>query len=614
MSHRPIRHRLPHATQRPGWAIVRPMCPTEARRRLGLTGTLMLAGLLTSATASAKIVIEIPDTTPAIENNIRAFLSLTRYADRSDVTQEIMTRLQRRIVTETRKALEPLGHYEPEVEYTTQQKGQDWVITLHVTPGPPVQLSEVSIEVAGPGKDARALREIVAAQPLKPGMTLNHGSYEGLKGNLVRTAKNEGYLDAKLTRNELVIDRAQRRANIEITLDTGEPYHFGKIGTEQTVITENAMRRLLRMREGDPYTLDRLLRTQYVLDDSQYFTEVDIDSGEPDRKTRTVPVTIRAKPNRRHRYAVSLGYATDTEARGKFSWDNRRVTEDGHRWKLELIGSSVLQELSARYAIPVMDVALEKLEFGATAKQEELGDTTSERAELSTSLTQVLGRWQRVLFLSLSQDTTTFPATTTDPETKSHAFLIIPGISYATLPSYIVGGKPRPYTLYAELRGSPNSLGSDASFLQFRAQAERRFQLSEKWSLRSRLEFGTSWVADFSDLPASQRFFAGGDRSVRGFSLNELSPKDDRNNSIGGRHLLTGTVEFERALPRNFGAAVFYDIGNAFNNFSEPGLQYSAGVGVRWHIAVASFGVDLAQPLSVPGRTPRVHLYISTTF
>jgi len=614
MSHRPVLHRLPHATQRPGWAIARPPSQAGSRRWPGLACTLALAGLLTSAAASARIVIEIPDTTPAIENNIRAFLSLTRYAERSDVTQEVMTRLQRRIVTETRKALEPLGYYEPEVEYTTQQKGQDWVVTLHVTPGPPVQLSEVSVEVTGPGKEVRALREIVAAQPLKPGMRLNHGSYEGLKGELVRTAKNEGYLDAKLTRNELVIDRAQRRATIEIALDTGERYRFGKIGTEQTVITEDAMRRLLRMREGDPYTLDRLLRTQYVLDDSQYFTGVDIDSGEPDHKTHTVPVTIRAKPNRRHRYAVSLGYATDTEARGKFTWDNRRVTEGGHRSKLELIGSSVLQELSARYAIPVMDVALEKLEFGATAKKEELGDTTSERAELSTSLTQVMGRWQRVLFLSLSQDTTTFPATTTEPETKNHAFLIIPGISYASLPSYIVGGKPRPYTVYAELRGSPNSLGSDASFLQFRAQGERRFQLSDKWSLRGRLEFGTSWVADFTDLPASQRFFAGGDRSVRGFSLNELSPKDDKGNSIGGRHLLTGTVEFERALPRNFGAAVFYDIGNAFNNFSDPGLQYSAGVGVRWHIAVASFGVDLAQPLSVSGRTPRVHLYISTTF
>jgi outer membrane translocation and assembly module TamA len=43
-------------------------------------------------------------------------------------------------------------------------------------------------------------------------------------------------------------------------------------------------------------------------------------------------------------------------------------------------------------------------------------------------------------------------------------------------------------------------------------------------------------------------------------------------------------------------------------------LEYSAGLGVRYNIAVASFGVDLAQPLSESGRNPRLHLYISTQF
>lgn len=575
---------------------------------------VIASACLLAAPAQAKIEIDIPEVTPAIEGNVRAFLSLTRYADRKDVTPEVMSRLQRRIVSETRKALEPLGYYEPKVEYDTHQEGEDWKVTIHLTPGRPVRLSEVDIRVEGPGKNERTLREVLAAKDLKPGLRLNHGTYERVKGELLRTAKNEGYLEARLTRTDLEIDRVERRANVAIELQTGERYRFGKIATEQSVITDTAMRRLLRMREGDPYTLDALLRTQYVLDDSQYFVGVDIDSGDPDRVARTVPVTVRAQPNRRHRYAVSAGYATDTRFRGKFTWDNRRVNENGHRSKFEMIGSSVLQEISGRYVIPVMDVALEKLEFGAAAKREELGDTLSERAEIGAGLTQVLGRWQRVLFVTVSEETTTLPPTATEPEQKQHAFLIIPGISFATLPSYVIGGRPRTYSLYAELRGSPSTFGSDSSFLQFRAQAERIYKLSELWSLRGRFELGTSWVADFSELPASQRFFAGGDRSVRGFGLNELSPKDSAGNSVGGRHLVTGTIEFERALPRNFGVAAFSDFGNAFNNFSEPDLQYSVGVGVRWHIAVASFGVDVAQALSESGRNPRVHLYISTMF
>lgn len=576
---------------------------------------IVLAALLAFAVpVRAEIEIHIPDVTPAVETNVRAFLSLTRYAERKDVSAEVMARLQRRIVTETREALEPLGYYEPEVTYETAQAGEKWQVTIHVTPGRPVRLSEVTINIDGPGKNARPLREIIAAQDLKPGLRLNHGTYERVKGELLRTAKNDGYLDAKLTRNELVIDRIERRATIAIELETGERYRFGKITTVQDVVTDDAMRRLLRMKEGDPYTLDALLRTQYVLDDSQYFTGVDIDSADPDREARTIAITVSAQPNRKHRYAVSLGYATDTGERGKFTWDNRRVNELGHRSKFEMIYSSVLKEVSGRYIIPVMDVALEKVEFGVSAGEEELGDTLSETIEVGAGLTQVLGRWQRVLFLSLSNDRTTYPATSTDPARTDEAFLIIPGISFATLPSYVLGGKVRPYSVYAELKGSPNSIGSDASFLQFRAQAERIFNLSALWDLRIRGELGTSWVGDFSDLPSSQRFFAGGDRSVRGFGLNELSPKDDKLNSIGGRHLFTGTLEVERALPRNFGVAVFSDVGNAFDSFSDPKLEYSVGVGVRWHVAVASLGIDVAQALSESGRNPRLHLYISTLF
>ena len=148
--------------------------------------------------------------------------------------------------------------------------------------------------------------------------------------------------------------------------------------------------------------------------------------------------------------------------------------------------------------------------------------------------------------------------------------------------------------------------------MQLRLQAERLINFGPLWGLRLRAELGSSWVGDFSELPDSQRFFAGGDRSVRGFALNSLSPKDDEGNSLGGRNLLTGTIELERALPRNFGVATFFDIGNAFDDFGDP-LEYSAGIGLRYHIAVASLGVDVAQPLSISG-SPRLHLYISTLF
>jgi len=574
----------------------------------------VLLALLPLAAVQASIEIVIPEQTEAVQNNIRAFLSLTRYAERDDLTAETMSRLQRRIVAETRSALEPLGYYEPEVTYDAKQDGDNWRVTIHVRPGRPVRLSEVSVTATGPGANVREIREVIDAQELKAGLRLNHGTYERVKGTLLRAAKNEGYLDARLTKNDLVIDRLERRATATIELDTGKRYSYGEIKIAQDVINDDSMRRLLRMQQGDPYTLDSLLRTQYTLDDSQYFSSVNIETGTVDREALTVPVTVTAEPNRRHRFATSLGYGTDTEARGKFTWDNRRVNRDGHRFKVELLGSSVIKELSARYVIPVMDVALEKVEFTGNLVEEEIGDTLSRRNEVGAGLTEAMGRWQRVLFVRLSNETTT-----EGDGSRNTAFYVFPGISYATLPSYIVGGKPRPYRLYFELRGSPTTLGSDASFVQFRFQGERVFNFAQRWHLDLRSELGVTRIESnrddqILDLPASQRFFAGGDRSVRGFELNELSPRDENGDSIGGKHMATGTIEVTRDLPRNFGVAAFYDIGNAFDDFKEPGFEYSVGLGVRYNIAVARFGVDVAQPLSEPGRNPRFHLYISTQF
>lgn len=579
-----------------------------ARLRAIATGVLATV-LLLPLQAVAKIEVTIPDVTEPIQTNVRAFLSLTRYADREDVSEEVMNRLQRRIVSETRDALEPLGYYEPKVTYDVQKAGEGWKVTIHVDPGRPVRLSEVNVNVVGPGADHRAFRELIEADDIKPGLRLNHGTYERVKTNLVRVGKNEGFLDAKITKHDLVIDRAARRATVDLEADTGERYRFGEIKIEQDAITDAAMRRLLRMEPGDPYTLDRLLRTQYVLDDTQYFSVVDIESGDPDQETHTVPVTVTAEPGRKHRYGASIGYGTDTKTRGKFTWENRRVNEEGHKFRVDLLGSSIVTDLTARYAIPVMDIALEKLEFTGTLRNEELGDTKSERAEVGTGLTQVLGRWQRVLQLRLSEE-----KTTEADGTSSTNFYLVPSIGYSTLPSYIVGGRRRPYFFSAELRGSPETLGSDASFLQLRVKGERSFDLTALYHLLMRGELGISRIAATSDLPASQRFFAGGEGSVRGFALNELSPRDDQGRTIGGRNLATGSIELVRDLPRNFGVAAFYDIGNAFENFDDPMLEYAAGLGVRYNIAVATFGVDVAQPLSESGRSPRVHLYISTQF
>jgi translocation and assembly module TamA len=64
------------------------------------------------------------------------------------------------------------------VTYETKHEGDKWRVTIHVMPGRPVRLSDVSVAATGPGAHEREIREILDAQELKPGLRLNHGTYE----------------------------------------------------------------------------------------------------------------------------------------------------------------------------------------------------------------------------------------------------------------------------------------------------------------------------------------------------------------------------------------------------------------------------------------------------
>ena len=80
---------------------------------------------------------------------------------------------------------------------------------------------------------------------------------------------------------------------------------------------------------------------------------------------------------------------------------------------------------------------------------------------------------------------------------------------------------------------------------------------------------------------------------------------------VGGKDVITGTVEVIRDLPRNFGIATFFDYGNAFNAWRAASLEYSVGVGFRVRLPVVTLGVDIAEPISRLPASPRLHINFS---
>ncbi len=592
--------------------------------------TLLALALAQFATpANADLQIEIRGVAEDIRANVLAYLSFERYKDSDDLSPEFVERLQERVEREVRGALRPFGYYEPTVASDVKREvgggDQNYRIVISITPGKPVMVDNVDVKVTGPGATDKVFTDITNDLPVQPGDTLNHSNYDSLKGSLLRAAATYGYLDARMLRNEMRVDPQAYLAQVTIELDTGPRYRFGTTTIRQSTIDDSLVQRYLRYRAGQPFDASQLLRTQFALDDSQYFATVEVLPEERDREQLTVPVSISAEPNRRHRYSFGVGYGTDTQVRGTVAWEVRRINQHGHRFRTEIRGSALTQSLDARYIVPVGDPATEKFTLQLTAENERLGDTDNRNLNFIPSLTHLRRSWfgdhwwQRVTYLEFLHTETEF-ITSGQNEAQT---LLIPGISFGLVPSNYLGEALFSRALYLELRGSHSALGSDSDFLQVRVQSERVFDFAPKWHVLLRGDIGATAVSSTSGLSPTQRFFAGGDRSVRGFGVNDLSPVEeviDENGEtvlqkVGGKHLFAATVELIRDLPRNFAIAAFGDVGNAFDNFGDP-LMYSVGLGVRFRLPVVSVGIDVAQALTIPpGETerpgPRLHLNFS---
>lgn len=102
-----------------------------------------------------------------------------------------------------------------------------------------------------------------------------------------------------------------------------------------------------------------------------------------------------------------------------------------------------------------------------------------------------------------------------------------------------------------------------------------------------------------TDLPASERFFAGGANTVRGFSLDRLGDEltlDKDGFPTGGNAMIVLNAELRFPIWRSLGAAVFYDMGNVFeraSQFNLGDLRGSPGFGVRYRSPLGPIRVDL---------------------
>lgn len=568
------------------------------------TGTRSVSAI-DSTPRAPRVKVHITGLDQALRDNVLAHLELA--SEPCDAPRWRVHGVFERSDKEVRAALRALGHFQPHIKKRLHRGASCWEADYTIAPGPPVRVRSVTLRVTGPGHDDPVFSRLLANPPIAKGQVLDQGRYESLKQSLQSLAAAHGYFDGRFTVHRLRIDVPARSAVIALIYDTGPRYRLGPVTVHQHVLNANLMRRLLHLRAGEPYDAARLTAQSRVLNDSGYFSRVDVSPHlpqlrAPGRGTRTVPVDVTLAPRKRHSYSAGVGVATDTGPRLKLGYEDRRVNRAGHRWSTTASMSLVDQSLSSEYRIPLADPRSDWLSFQLGYQHESTATSQSRDARAAVQRTGTrFGNWLETQTVAATRDSFTVGST------QDTTVLVTPGISW----QHTSADNPlRPhhgYSLFLQLRGASSLLFSDLSFLQLRTRGTGIVTLPWGDRLITRAELGITATSRFQAMPPDYRFFAGGDNSIRGYGYQQLGPKDSSGKVVGGRYLVVGSVEYDHPLTARWGIAAFTDAGNAFNNFSE-GLRLGVGAGVRWQTPVGPLRLDVGVPLIAGTTLFRIHL------
>ena len=120
---------------------------------------------------------------------------------------------------------------------------------------------------------------------------------------------------------------------------------------------------------------------------------------------------------------------------------------------------------------------------------------------------------------------------------------------------------------------------------------------------KTRLGYGDGF-GDSAGLPFLKNFFAGGIRSVRGYTYNSLGPVDANGEQIGGNVLITGTAALQFPMPGvketdQARLSLFTDAGQVYADNAELGdLRYSAGLALAWMTPIGPLSFTYAAALN----------------
>ncbi|MDP1708159.1 MAG: autotransporter assembly complex family protein [Gammaproteobacteria bacterium] len=536
------------------------------------------------------IELDIPESYRAL---LEQYLDIYKWRDNPRMNEDQLRLLLRKAPDNTRELLSTEGFYSPTIDSSLEGKDGAWVVSFTVEPGEPVRVVRFDLEVRGdfedgPEENALRLQKLHEVWPLQPGSVFRQAEWEAAKRSALKELLIEQYPAATISASQATVNPDTREVVLYLALDSGPAFTFGALEVAGlSRYPRSIIDRLSPIGEGAPYSQTRLLDFQSRLQDSPYFSSALVSMETDPLRPEHVPVRVEITERPARRIGFGIGASTNTGGRGQVEYENLDFL--GQAWRLTSLLKLETNRQFLKGEILVPRTAggyLDSLDVFTESSDIEGEDIT--KYGLGTKRTRVVGKIETTLAIQYQTEQQKVLGA---EENQRQALSLNYAWARRDLDNLLY--PTRGYLLSTQVGGAGKALLSDQSFARSYLKAAYYYPLGEQDSLLVRGELGMVAASSRQGIPSDFLFRTGGDQSVRGYDYLSLGVKQG-NAVVGGRYLGVASVEYVHWLRPKWGAAVFYDVGNAADDLASFRLAHGYGLGARWKSPVGPLNVDVA--------------------
>lgn len=471
-------------------------------------------------------------------------------------------------------------------------------VVFEIAPGPRFLLSDREIEMVGePGAYEPPPIASVGLKEDEPAIAQKVFDAEQA---LIEDARRNGFPFAQTGKRQIVVDYDTKTMDVKVVLDTGRPTPFAEplLNSEDIEgIDRDFLRGRIPYEAGDPFDRRKIERARLALVETELFSTVTADSAPQADENGQLPVRF-AFTQRKHRtIGAGVGFRTDDGPNGRLFWEHRNILGAGEQFNAEVFASLAHQEIKGRFRKPDFIWREVDLIAEGNVKNEEtdafdsrsVGAGIGLETQYNKHIRGSLGfayRYAQITEQNGDEDTIGLISIPAALDFDYSDDLLDPSEGWRL-----------------KLTGAPfwDTLGLDTRFLKLRATATAYRRLMNEPRLVAAIKgsVGSISGASRNDIPADERFYAGGGGSVRGIPF-QLAGQLDGGEPVGGRSVLETSAELRWRAFDPIELVGFFDAGSVFDSSVptfDSDLEMGAGIGFRYVTPVGPLRVDIAVPI-----------------